>query len=161
MKKHLKSTITFIFCCIYILTAFSLQAQALNNDPELDKKVSAFLKSHSGTWADMNVPKIDGQLLYDIILKNNYKSALEIGTSTGHSSIWIAWAFCPEWWPDSLPADSIDEVASGLKCRQRFVGIPPGGASIYNLGVIKRRLIALATACDRLLTASFSTAFCR
>jgi predicted O-methyltransferase YrrM len=92
MKKHLKSTITFIFCYIYIFTAFPLQAQPLNNNPELDKKVSAFLKSHSGTWADMNVPKIDGQLLYDIIIKNNYKSALEIGTSTGHSSIWIAWA---------------------------------------------------------------------
>ncbi len=40
----------------------------------------------------MNVPEADGQLLYDIIVKNNYKSALEIGTSTGHSGIWIAWA---------------------------------------------------------------------
>jgi predicted O-methyltransferase YrrM len=40
----------------------------------------------------MNVPTSDGQLLYDIIVKNNYKSALEIGTSTGHSGIWIAWA---------------------------------------------------------------------
>ena len=40
----------------------------------------------------MNVPTADGQLLYDIIVKNNYKSALEIGTSTGHSGIWLAWA---------------------------------------------------------------------
>jgi len=40
----------------------------------------------------MNVPASDGQLLYDIIIKNNYKSAVEIGTSTGHSGIWIAWA---------------------------------------------------------------------
>lgn len=40
----------------------------------------------------MNVPASDGKLLYDIIVKNNYKSALEIGTSTGHSGIWIAWA---------------------------------------------------------------------
>ena len=31
-------------------------------------------------------------MLYDIIIKGNYKSALEIGTSTGHSGIWIAWA---------------------------------------------------------------------
>ena len=30
---------------------------------------------------------VDGKLLYDIIIKNNYKSALEIGTSTGHSGI--------------------------------------------------------------------------
>jgi caffeoyl-CoA O-methyltransferase len=40
----------------------------------------------------MNVPASDGKLLYDIIVENNYKSALEIGTSTGHSAIWIAWA---------------------------------------------------------------------
>jgi predicted O-methyltransferase YrrM len=40
----------------------------------------------------MNIPDVDGKLLYDIIIKNNYKSALEIGTSTGHSGIWIAWA---------------------------------------------------------------------
>ena len=40
----------------------------------------------------MNVPAADGKLLYDIIIKNNYTKALEIGTSTGHASIWIAWA---------------------------------------------------------------------
>ena len=40
----------------------------------------------------MNIPASDGQLLYDLIIKGNYKSALEIGTSTGHSGIWIAWA---------------------------------------------------------------------
>jgi predicted O-methyltransferase YrrM len=59
---------------------------------ELDKKVRAFLDSHAREWHDMNVPEIDGKLLYDIIIKNKYTKALEIGTSTGHSSIWIAWA---------------------------------------------------------------------
>jgi predicted O-methyltransferase YrrM len=34
----------------------------------------------------------DGKILYDIIIENNYKSAVEIGTSTGHSAVWIAWA---------------------------------------------------------------------
>jgi predicted O-methyltransferase YrrM len=43
-------------------------------------------------WADMNVPESDGKLLVDVILKNNFKKALELGTSTGHSGIWIAWA---------------------------------------------------------------------
>ena len=38
------------------------------------------------------MPAIDGQLLFDIILDNGYTRALEIGTSTGHSAIWIAWA---------------------------------------------------------------------
>lgn len=61
-------------------------------DAELDKKVKNFLNSKGGAWYDMNVPSSDGQLLYDIIVKNGYTSALEIGTSTGHSGIWIAWA---------------------------------------------------------------------
>ena len=69
------------------------QSQSLNtNDNELDKKVEALLKDRRGTWQDMNVPSSDGQLLYDLIIKNNYTRALEIGTSTGHSGIWIAWA---------------------------------------------------------------------
>jgi predicted O-methyltransferase YrrM len=40
----------------------------------------------------MNVPTQDGKLLYDLVIKGHYKSALEIGTSTGHSAIYIAWA---------------------------------------------------------------------
>ncbi len=59
---------------------------------DLDKRVHAFLEDQRGDWRDMNVPPADGQLLYDIIVENNYTRALEIGTSTGHSSIWIAWA---------------------------------------------------------------------
>jgi len=62
------------------------------NESVLDKRVAKFLESHRRSWRDMNVPASDGKLLYDIILKNNYTSALEIGTSTGHSGIWIAWA---------------------------------------------------------------------
>ncbi len=59
---------------------------------EIDRQVEAFLNSNTYRWRDMNVPTADGQLLYDIIIKNNYKNAVEIGTSTGHSGIWIAWA---------------------------------------------------------------------
>jgi len=40
----------------------------------------------------MNIPMRDGELLYDLIIENKYTRALEIGTSTGHSAIWIAWA---------------------------------------------------------------------
>ena len=39
----------------------------------------------------MNVPEVDGRTLRDLIVNNGFKSALEIGTSTGHSAIWIAW----------------------------------------------------------------------
>lgn len=67
-------------------------AQTAKSNPSLDEKVKRFLNNHSRQWYDMNVPSVDGQLLYDLIIKGNFKSALEIGTSTGHSGIWIAWA---------------------------------------------------------------------
>ena len=61
-------------------------------DKDLDQRVKNFLDKSSGQWRDMNVPESDGKVLHDIIVKNKYTKALEIGTSTGHSGIWIAWA---------------------------------------------------------------------
>jgi predicted O-methyltransferase YrrM len=61
-------------------------------DASLDARVRAFLDSREGQWHDMNVPEVDGQTLHDLIVKHRYTRALEIGTSTGHSGIWIAWA---------------------------------------------------------------------
>lgn len=58
----------------------------------LDARVRAFLAERRGTWHDLNVPDTDGQRLHDIVLEHTYTRALEIGTSTGHSGIWIAWA---------------------------------------------------------------------
>lgn len=66
--------------------------QSLKTNAALDEKVKKFLADHKGQWFDMNVPAPDGQLLFDLIIKGKYKRALEIGTSTGHSGIWIAWA---------------------------------------------------------------------
>lgn len=70
------------------MTAFPAQDQ----HAELDRKVQAFLERHRGTWHDLNVPEADGKTLHDLILKHQYTRALEIGTSTGHSGVWIAWA---------------------------------------------------------------------
>ena len=41
-------------------------------------------------WRDMHVPGSDAELLYDLGIKDNDKSAPEIGTSTGYSGIFIA-----------------------------------------------------------------------
>lgn len=81
----------YIHLSIYVLL-FAGFTRIPAQDTKLDQQVKEFLKSRQGTWQDWNVPPSDGQLLYDIIVKNNYKNALEIGTSTGHSGIWIAWA---------------------------------------------------------------------
>jgi predicted O-methyltransferase YrrM len=66
-------------------------AQGTGTRP-LDTQVRAFLDKHRGTWRDLNVPESDGRLLHDLIVKHRFTRALEIGTSTGHSGIWIAWA---------------------------------------------------------------------
>ena len=60
--------------------------------PALDRRVQAFLEANTGRWRDMNVPESDGRVLHDLIVEKGYTRALEIGTSTGHSGIWIAWA---------------------------------------------------------------------
>lgn len=57
-----------------------------------DAQVLKFLEKMRGKWHDMNVPEADGRILHDLIVKNKFKSALEIGTSTGHSAIWMGWA---------------------------------------------------------------------
>jgi predicted O-methyltransferase YrrM len=58
----------------------------------LDARVRAFLDANRRDWRDMNVPMADGQRLHDLVVENGFTRALEIGTSTGHSAIWIAWA---------------------------------------------------------------------
>jgi predicted O-methyltransferase YrrM len=82
----------FILIIGFFFFTCSHSQDAGSKDSVLDEKVEAFLKDNQGNWRDMNVPASDGKLLYDLILKNNYTRALEIGTSTGHSGIWIAWA---------------------------------------------------------------------
>jgi caffeoyl-CoA O-methyltransferase len=68
------------------------RAQPRQDGAALDKRVQAFLDRRAGTWQDMNVPDADGRRLHELILEHGYTRALEIGTSTGHSAIWIAWA---------------------------------------------------------------------
>ncbi len=67
-------------------------SSAGTSDEDLDAKVRSFLDRSRGRWRDMNVPESDGRILHDLIISNSYTRALEIGTSTGHSGIWIAWA---------------------------------------------------------------------
>ena len=85
MRKIHLAAITFL--SVFSLACYSQQ----DNQADIDKKVKTFFQKHGG-WYNMNVPASDGQLLYDLIINNNFQQALEIGTSTGHSTIWMAWA---------------------------------------------------------------------
>ena len=109
---------------LVLISAFSLpyiNAQ----DSQLDKKVETFLENHKRQWRDMNVPASDGKLLYDIILYNGYTRGLEIGTSTGHSTIWIAWAFSKTG--GKLITIDIDE----RRHRQALANIKEAGLTQY------------------------------
>jgi predicted O-methyltransferase YrrM len=77
---------------LFIGTMISVFAQETQASRELEAKVKKFLNENRGKWHDWNVPYEDGKVLYNLIIKNHYKRALEIGTSTGHSAIWMAWA---------------------------------------------------------------------
>ena len=88
-KAKIRRSICLLSAVLFSLTCF---AQVSDKEKVLDAKVKTFLDKMRYSWADMNVPESDGKLLYDVILKNNFKKALELGTSTGHSGIWIAWA---------------------------------------------------------------------
>lgn len=81
-----------VILLLLMIQTCASNAQFPEIENNLDKRIKAFLEDNSNNWRDMNVPLNDGRILYDLILENDYKSALEIGTSTGHSAIWIAWA---------------------------------------------------------------------
>jgi predicted O-methyltransferase YrrM len=80
-------------CAFAILMANIMGSDgAQDRFAELDRTVQAFLDRHRGTWHDLNVPEPDGRALHNLIVKHRFTRALEIGTSTGHSGVWIAWA---------------------------------------------------------------------
>jgi predicted O-methyltransferase YrrM len=84
--------IQFLACLVFLLISTLGYAQQPKAADQLDKKVMDFLNASKNDWRNWNVPYEDGKVLYDLIIKNKYTSALEIGTSTGHSTVWLAWA---------------------------------------------------------------------
>jgi len=90
-----KNCIPFLLITLILCLSFSIRtalSEELQDNKALDEKVRMFLENRKGTWRHWNIPYSDGKILYDLILKNKYTKAIEIGTSTGLSAIWIAWA---------------------------------------------------------------------
>jgi caffeoyl-CoA O-methyltransferase len=79
---------------MFVVMAIAAPAvcQEKSEEQSLDDRVQAFLHDQQSSWHDMNIPVKDGQYLYDLVVEHKFTRALEIGTSTGHSAIWIAWA---------------------------------------------------------------------
>lgn len=79
----------FLMVTVLVMTAY---AQEPDTARDLDNRVRQFLDDNRHRWWDRNISESDGKVLYDLVIEHGYTRALEIGTSTGHSTIWIAWA---------------------------------------------------------------------
>jgi len=88
--KGLVAALVVAAACGFLV--IPIAGQSAPGAADLDARVKAFLDAHRYDWRDMNVPESDGQLLHDLVATGGYRRALEIGTSTGRSGIWIAWA---------------------------------------------------------------------
>jgi predicted O-methyltransferase YrrM len=91
MKKYLCIGMVGLLV-VFLTSTIPSYSQTVEKERVMDEKVRKFLDKMKNRWRDFNVPEQDGKILYEIIVKNKYKKALEVGTSTGHSGIWIAWA---------------------------------------------------------------------
>jgi caffeoyl-CoA O-methyltransferase len=93
-KLYMRLVVLLLAFQILSVNVFSQEIlKEAAGDSPLDRKVKAFLREHRDAWHDLNIPVSDGVLLYETIVRHGYTRGLEIGTSTGHSTIWIAWAF--------------------------------------------------------------------
>ena len=91
MRRPRLWTVTTIILAVLLSPGLSQGEQTVPAG-DLDARVGKFLKDARGSWVDLNVPYEDGKILHDLIVKGNFRNILEIGTSTGHSTIWLAWA---------------------------------------------------------------------
>jgi caffeoyl-CoA O-methyltransferase len=81
-----------VLACALGLASIVMSDAVRAQQAALDARIAALLERREGTWRDLNVPTADGRTLHRLIVENKYTRALEIGTSTGHSGLWIAWA---------------------------------------------------------------------
>jgi predicted O-methyltransferase YrrM len=81
---------------LVLAVASAAPAQTQQESTALDRQVKTYLEQARPKWNRgvnlWNVPYADGQVLYNLVVRQGAKRILEIGTSTGHSTIWLAWA---------------------------------------------------------------------
>lgn len=98
--------------------------QTPSSSVDLDKKVQAYLDAQRGQQRPGHFSDSDGKLLYDMILKNKYTRAVDIGTGSGQSAIWMAWALSKTG--GKLITIEIDETRyRGAQARFRDAGLAP------------------------------------
>ena len=78
------------------LPAWAREAAPPPAGPELDARVKAYLERKRGDWGRgvnlWNVDEAGARLMHDLVVQRGHRRILDIGTSTGHSALWLAWA---------------------------------------------------------------------
>jgi predicted O-methyltransferase YrrM len=92
MPSFLRGLLWSVVLTLALAGVAPVWAQTVGPSESLDQRVQRFLDGARNQWRDWNVPYEDGKALYGLIVGRKFTRALEIGTSTGHSAIWIAWA---------------------------------------------------------------------
>ena len=83
-----------------LLAALALPAFAADPvppaDAALDARVEDFLAHKRADWGQginrWNVPESGARHMHDLVRERDHTRILDIGTSTGHSALWLAWA---------------------------------------------------------------------
>jgi predicted O-methyltransferase YrrM len=123
MKERIPASSLCQACLVFALAIVCISSPSVNRalpnliSQTIDVQVRSFLDSRKDSWREENVTEADGRLLYDLILKHKYTRVLEIGTSTGRSGIWQAWALSKTG--GKLITVEIDEFRH-LKALQNF-----------------------------------------
>lgn len=78
------------------LPAAAREATTPGADAALDARVQAFMERKRGDWGRginlWNVQEAGARLMHGLVIERRHQRILDIGTSTGHSALWLAWA---------------------------------------------------------------------
>ncbi len=83
---------SFVIPVLFAVLIPLISPQTPSSGVDLDARVQAYLEAQRGQLGQGHFTDSDGKLLYDMIIKNKYTRAIDIGTGFGHSAIWMAWA---------------------------------------------------------------------
>lgn len=91
-RQFLARRMPVLAAVLAVAVAYPAAAQADNfSGTEQDRHLSELLTGKRSQWRDLNVTYRDGEFLRNFIARRAVRSVVEIGTSTGHSGLWIAW----------------------------------------------------------------------
>lgn len=127
MHACLKLFAIFFTCLLFITTAcdYGMSSSDAPKAPKFSSAkerqawvIKTYLPWMEGySWTYANVPPSDGRFLYELMVKTNRRSVLEMGSANGYSAIWIGMAM--EKTKGELVTIELDQEKAAL-CRSNI-----------------------------------------